>query len=252
MYYAAVLSGDRNLQSVFKSGGDFHSAIAKMVFNLPCEVGDVKEQFPVMRQSAKAISFGILYGSGPAKVQSTVQQALIDAKIDQIYTIDDAKNDINTYFTKFSKLRKWLNERKDFIATNGFTYSFFGRKRRLPNVFSSDKGIAASEVRSGVNSEIQSVCSDVNLLGAMDTHDELARKGMKSKIFMLVHDSIVGLVAEDEEEAYCEILKRNTQKDRGCSIPGTPIGVDQEVGDDYSFGKWDKYYKFESSVLSRL
>lgn len=86
----------------------------------------------------------------------------------------------------------------------------------------------------------------------MDTHDELSRKGMKSKIFMLVHDSIVGLVAEDEEEAYCEILKRNTQKDRGCSIPGTPIGVDQEVGDDYSFGKWDKYYKFESSVLSRL
>lgn len=59
MYYAAVLSGDKNLQEVFRSGGDFHSTIAKMVFDLPCAVEDVKALFPEMRQSAKAISFGI-------------------------------------------------------------------------------------------------------------------------------------------------------------------------------------------------
>jgi len=56
VYYAAVLSGDKNLQKVFQSGGDFHSTIAKMVFDLPCDVEDV---CPAMRQSAKAISFGI-------------------------------------------------------------------------------------------------------------------------------------------------------------------------------------------------
>ena len=55
MYYAAVLSGDRNLQEVFRSGGDFHSTIAKMVFELPCAVEDVKKLYPEMRQSAKAI-----------------------------------------------------------------------------------------------------------------------------------------------------------------------------------------------------
>lgn len=59
MYYAAVLSGDKNLQSVFSSGGDFHSSIAKMVFNLPCLVEDVKKNYGSLRQSAKAISFGI-------------------------------------------------------------------------------------------------------------------------------------------------------------------------------------------------
>jgi DNA polymerase I-like protein with 3'-5' exonuclease and polymerase domains len=55
MFYAAVLSGDKNLQEVFKSGGDFHSTIAKMVFDLPCAVEDVKELYGAMRQSAKAI-----------------------------------------------------------------------------------------------------------------------------------------------------------------------------------------------------
>lgn len=56
VYYAAVLSGDINLQKVFLSGGDLHSTIAKMVFGLPCSVDEVKSQFKSLRQAAKAIN----------------------------------------------------------------------------------------------------------------------------------------------------------------------------------------------------
>lgn len=248
MYYAAVLSGDTELMKVFSSGGDFHSTIAKMVFNLPCEIGDVKKLYSGMRQAAKAISFGILYGSGPAKVVESVNKGGGDGT----YTIDDARSDIKAYFTRFSKLKRWLDSRKDFIAANGYTYSFFGRKRRLPNVFSADKGIAAHEVRSGINMEVQSLASDMNLLGAIDTANEVKLKGLDANIFMLVHDSIVALVKEEQVDEYCEILKRNTQKDRGCSIPLFPIGVDQDIGDDYSFDKFDEFYSIESGILSRL
>ena len=94
--------------------------------------------------------------------------------------------------------------------------------------------------------------SDINLLGAIDTANEVKRKGLDAKIFMLVHDSIVALVREDLVDEYCEILSRNTQKDRGCSIPMSPIGVDQEVGDDYSFGKFDKKYEVTGNILARL
>ena len=247
MYYAAVLSNDKNLQQVFISGGDFHSTIAKMVFDLVCEVEDVKNLFGAMRQSAKAISFGILYGSGPQKVSDTVSKAT-----GEYYGIDRAKQDIKSYFDKFSKLKNWLKARKEFIEANGYTYSFFGRKRRLINVFSTDKGIAAHEVRSGINAEVQSLASDMNLFGAMDTANEIKAKGIDAKIFMLVHDSIVALVKDECVEEYCEILKRNTQKDRGCSIPGFPIGVDQEVGQDYSFGKFDKQYIIEGNKLSSI
>lgn len=69
---------------------------------------------------------------------------------------------------------------------------------------------------------------------------------------MLVHDSIVALVKDEHVEQYCEILKRNTQKDRGCSIPMCPIGVDQDIGTDYSFGKYDEFYKLEGGILSRI
>lgn len=157
-------------------------------------------------------------------------------------TLFEAKEVIADYYNTFKQLKRWLNDRKTFIETNGYTYSHFGRKRRLVNVFSSDKGIAAHEVRSGINAEIQSLASDMNLLGAMDTHDECLKKKVDAKIFMLVHDSIVALVKDEDVERYCEILKRNTQKDRGCNIPLCPIGVDQEIGNDYSFGGFDKKY----------
>lgn len=244
MYYAAVLSGDKALQSVFSSGGDFHSSIAKMVFNLDCPVEEVKKKYGSLRQSAKAISFGILYGSGPAKVSQSVTKATGEP-----YPISQAKDDIEQYFTRFKKLKTWLDQRKTFIEANGYTYSFFGRKRRLPNVFSADKGIAAHEVRSGINAEVQSLASDVNLLGAMDTQDFCNNISLDAKIFMLVHDSIVALVKDEHVETYCEILKLNTQKDRGCSILGSPIGVDQDVGVDYSFGSFDEVYTLDSGML---
>jgi DNA polymerase I-like protein with 3'-5' exonuclease and polymerase domains len=247
MYYAAVLSGDKNLQKVFSSGGDFHSTIAKMVFNLPCEVEDVKKQYGSMRQSAKAISFGILYGSGANKVSQTVTKATGEP-----YPVEQAQSDIKQYFTRFNKLKQWLDTRKAFIEQNGYTYSFFGRKRRLPNVFSSDKGIAAHEVRSGINSEIQSLASDINLLGAIGTQREVAELGLDAKIFMLVHDSIVALVREDHVEQYCEVLRRNTQQDWGCSIPASPIGVDQDIGDDYSFGNFVETYQIIGDKLARI
>jgi DNA polymerase I-like protein with 3'-5' exonuclease and polymerase domains len=247
MYYAAVLSGDKNLQQVFSSGGDFHSTIAKMVFSLPCDVDDVKKQYASMRQSAKAISFGILYGSGANKVSQTVTKAT-----GEYYPVEQAQSDIKQYFSRFSKLKQWLDTRKAFIEQNGYTYSFFGRKRRLPNVFSSDKGIAAHEVRSGINSEIQSLASDINLLGAIGTQKEVEKLGLDAKIFMLVHDSIVALVRQDHVEQYCAVLRKNTQQDWGCSITGSPIGVDQDIGDDYSFGKFEDTYTIQGNKLARI
>jgi len=248
MYYAAVLSGDKNLQQVFSSGGDFHSTIAKMVFNLPCPVEAVKKEYTSMRQSAKAISFGILYGSGANKVSQTVSKAT-----GEVYPVEQAREDIKAYFAKFSRLKHWLDERKSFIEQNGFTYSFFGRKRRLPNVFSSDKGIAAHEVRSGINAEVQSLASDVNLLAAMRTAQEITKCNLDAKIFMLVHDSIVAIVKDEHVNKYCQVLKTSTQYNHGCSIPGTPIGVDQDVGDDYSFGDFkDTYDEFTGDKLARI
>ena len=237
VYCAAVLADDKNLMKVFKDGGNFHSTIAKQVFRLPCEVEDVAEHYSIERQQAKAVTFGIMYGAGPAKISEQVTK-----DSGKYFSPAEAKGVIDDYFMAFPKLKAWLSNTQKFIQANGFIYSHFGRKRRLPNVFSQDKGIASHEVRSGVNALVQSVASDVNLLGAIDMQKYIVQTGMKAKIFALVHDSILAEVPEDEVELYSKKLQEFVQADRGLSIPGAPIGCDFDIGGDYSMGKFEKFY----------
>lgn len=255
IYYAAVLSGDKNMQQVFinmtrdpDTYPDFHATIAHMVFKLPCEPREVKKLFPALRQAAKAISFGILYGSGPAKVAEAVNEALLEqsAKTGEPFepcTPAKANEYIADYFNKFTELKRWIDRSHDQIKQFGFIYSHYGRKRRLLNINSEDRGIASGEVRSGFNAIIQGASSDSLLLGAIHADLEIERLGLlkEMQIIMLVHDSVVAIVREDLIDQYSEILIRNIQEDRGLSIKGCPIGVgmDSEEGGsvDYSCGK---------------
>ena len=159
-----------------------------------------------------------------------------------IYNYNSALTIINDYFKTFPQLYQWIEDNKNFIEANGFIYSFFGRKRRLPNVMSTDRGIRSHEVRSGLNFLVQSAASDINLLGAIDANQLIKSKNMEAKIFALVHDSILAEVPENEIYEYVKILKSCVQKDRGLSIPGTPIGCDFDIGQDYSMGKFEDKY----------
>lgn len=237
VYVAAKLADDQALMEVFKSGGNFHSTIAKTVFKLPCEVEEVAELYGDKRQAAKAVTFGIMYGAGPAKISEQVTK-----DSGKYFSKQEASEVIKDYFKTFHKLRKWIDENQKFIEQNGFIYSFFGRKRRLPNVKSEDKGIKSHSIRSGLNFLVQSTASDINLLGAIDMNAYIKAEKMKSKIFALVHDSILAEVPDDEVDQYCEKLRHFVQLDRGVSIPGASVGCDFEIGEDYSMGKFEKFY----------
>jgi len=237
VYVAAILAKDTALMDVFKSGGNFHSTIAHKVFRLPCEVEQVAELYPDRRQAAKAVTFGIMYGAGPAKISEQVTK-----DSGKYFSKHEATEVINDYFGAFHKLKAWIDDNQKFIEQNGFVYSFFGRKRRLPNVASTDAGVRSHSIRSGLNFLVQSTASDINLLGAIDMGAYIKANNMKARIFALVHDSILAEVPEDEIEHYNEKLLHFVQMDRGISIPGAPVGCDFDVAEDYSLGKFSKMY----------
>jgi len=139
-------------------------------------------------------------------------------------------------------LKTWLAKSKEEIEGYGYIYSIFGRKRRLPNVFSSDKGVASHEVRSGINFLIQSVASDINLLAGIELNQWIKQNSIDAKIIALVHDSLVLEVMDESVDIVAKKMAELTQKDRGCSIPGQPIGVDLDIGEDYAFGKFEKQF----------
>ena len=237
VYVAAVLAKDEALMDVFRSGGNFHSNIAHRVFRLPCDAEEVAELYPMQRQAAKAVTFGIMYGAGANKIS---QQVTTDSG--KPFSRGEAQEVIDDYFKSFHKLKAWLEQNQKSIEVNGFIYSYFGRKRRLPNVASEDKGIKSHSIRSGLNFLVQSPASDINLLGGIDMSEYIRVNKMGARIFALVHDSILAEVPEDEIEHYSDKLREFIQMDRGVSIPGAPVGCDFDVHEDYSLGKFEKQY----------
>jgi hypothetical protein len=232
VYIAAALSNDKFLQKAFTEKLDFHSYVAKQIFNLPCEISQIKKDFPDKRQHAKAITFGIMYQAGPAKIAETAS-----------VTPNEAKQFIAKYFREAYALKSYIEDSNNQIEQNAFIYSFFGRKRRLPESRSPNAGVAKHATRSGVNFLVQSVASDINILGLIDLIKWIDDSGYTDVIlpFTVVHDSIVAEVREDLIDLYISKTKEFIQKDRGCSIDGCPIGMDFELGP--SWGELDNYKK---------
>ena len=221
VYYAAALSKDSFLQRAFIENLDFHSYVAKQIFNLSCRIDEVKTAYPDQRQYAKAITFGIMYQAGPAKVAETAN-----------ISFPQAKQFISKYFNEASRLKIWIDQSNIFIENNAYIYSYFGRKRRLPESKSPNKGVAKHAVRSGVNFLVQSVASDINVLGVIDTINWIkTNKYDKVMIpFTVVHDSIVAEVQDNYIDEWVTNVQGFLQKPRGIEIPNCPIGVDFEVG----------------------
>ena len=232
VYVAAALSNDKFLQRAFKEDLDFHSYVAHGMFKLPCEVEEVKDLHSEKRQHAKAITFGILYGAGPSKISETANVSMEEAKVF-----------IKKYFDQAKDLKRWIDANLSFISDNHFTYSKFGRKRRLPEAGADSRGVASHARRSGLNFLIQSVASDINLLGIIDTVNWVKNNNLDNevKIFATVHDSTVAEVREDMVDTYVAELTKNLQKDRGVFIEGKPINVDIEIGP--SWGELEDYIK---------
>jgi DNA polymerase I-like protein with 3'-5' exonuclease and polymerase domains len=237
VYYAAMLSGDEFLQKAFIDKLDFHSYVAKQMFNLPETVNEVKKLHPNERQYAKAITFGIMYQAGPAKIAETVNK---DAKPGEEISVPQSKQFINKYFSEAKMLKKFIDSSNQQIENHAFIYSFFGRKRRLPEAKSPNQGVAKHAIRSGVNFLVQSVASDINIFGVIDLIKWIEDNDYLDAIlpFTVVHDSIVAEVREDLIDTYIENARRCIQTDRGLTIPGCPIKVDFEIGP--SWGELDE------------
>ena len=197
---------------------------------------NVKPDEGIVRAN-RNIGLTCLYGAGANNISEQITK-----ETGTFFSKSEAQEVIDDYFAAFPRLKAWIDDNKEFIKDNGFTYSFFGRKRRLANVASEDKATVAHTIRSGLNFLVQSISSDINLLGAIDAQKMLKAKGLKALIFALVHDSILAEVPDDEIEEYSAIIKSCVQTDRGLNIPGCPIGCEFEVGDDYSFGKFEEKY----------
>lgn len=191
----AHLSGDETYLNAFNSGQDPHLAIAATKYHVSYdEALKIYEDenhpdhkiWKVRRKQAKQIAFGLIYGIG-AKLLAV---KLSDPKSGIIVTPEEAQKEMDIFFGQHPKLKTFLKKQEKFLRKNGYLVSLFGRKRRLPQIYSSDRGEEAYALRLALNFPCQSAASDMCLFGSILIY-YLMRQGKlpPTKSVCLVHDA---------------------------------------------------------------
>lgn len=217
---AAFLSGDVNLIEIFKSGEDIHTSVASKVFNVPKE-----KVTKDMRRKAKVINFGILYGMGVTALSQNLGSPRAEAQ--EFY---------NAYFEQFSGLAKYLDQTKEEALRDGYTKTFFGRRRYFEGLKSKLPFVKAAAERMAVNAPIQGTQADIIKIAMKKIDDFLVVNKMADKAYLIlqIHDELIYEIKD-------EILKELAPKVIGImesiipkeKISGVPILANYAAGPNW-------------------
>ena len=193
------------LKDAFRDGTDIHALTASQVFGLPLEGMD-----PMVRRSAKAINFGIIYGIsafGLAR-QIGVPQA-------------EAKRLIEAYFTQYPGIKDYMEHTKKVAHAEGFVTTLFGRKCRLPGINDRNPARRAFSERAAINAPIQGAAADVIKRAMIPMQSALEAKSLSARMLLQVHDELVFEVPEAEVEETGAVVTRMMESAAHLDVPLT-------------------------------
>lgn len=188
MVWAAIVSGDEKLIEIFRQGIDIHGAIAIELFDyIKCHPNEVKKLYEFERNSvSKTVQFLSIYGGGAdalaRKVNDSIaeRQEMAKAKGEvlelQEYTKDMAQEILDNYFHKYQGVDRYIKDTTLQALQQGYVTSFFGYRRRIPAVNSTDEGVKAQAVRQATNATIQNPASVGLLLSLCNLQEEIDAK----------------------------------------------------------------------------
>ena len=238
----AHLSGDETYLEAFAKGQDPHLAIAAKKYGVSYEEANKAysdEQHPDYklwknrRKQAKQICFGIIYGIQ----KKLLAVKLSDPKAGIIVTPDEAQQQLNEFFQEHPKIKKFMINQEKVLIKHGYIKSLFGRKRRLPQVYSDNEQEAAYAVRLSVNMPCQSAASDMTLFASILNYWKM-RQGILPYMpeTCTVHDAVYYLADPQDVNVWVvyniwETCRNpDTKKYFGFEINDVSMSMDITIG----------------------
>lgn len=217
---AAFLSKDEKFIDIFRRGEDVHAAVAAQVFGV-----SVEQVTKAMRSQAKTINFGVMYGMGVTALQKNMG---VDRKTAQKFYED--------YFEKFHGLAAYLDAVKAAAERDGYTETYFGRRRYFEGLKSKLPFIRAAAERMAINAPIQGTEADIVKIAMIRIAAYLREKKLDDSVHILmqVHDEIV-LEARDAvaEKIIPDIKKIMEAIINPKDIYGITISTEAKIGDNW-------------------
>jgi len=218
----ASLANDKKMIKILKEGQDIHSVTASEVFEVPLEKVTSK-----MRNSAKALNFGVIYGMS---IHGFSQAAGID--------YEKAKIFIKKYFEKFGGVAEYVEKTKEEVLQKGYVETLFGRKRFLPEINSSAWDLRAAAERAAINFPVQGTAADLVKMAMVKIADRLSLiangkeaghkpQAIRHKLLLQVHDELLFEVPEYEIGAIAPQIKEIMENVYELAAP---LKVEIEIG----------------------
>ena len=204
----------------FQSGDDIHRQTAALIFEVPADL--VTKD---MRASAKTINFATIYGQGPRAL--SLQLKIAHA---------EAKDFIERYFQRFSRVREFLDSMKEFAREHGYVETIFKRRRYIPELRDRNFNIRAFGERTAQNSPIQGSAADLIKMAMINIQNALVSRRLDSKMLLQVHDELVFEVPDAELDEVRTLVKHEMEHAAELSVP---LVVDLGIGDNWLATKMD-------------
>lgn len=210
----AHLCGDENMVRAFNSGEDIHTSTAAQVFDMP-EIMVT----PEMRSAAKAVNFGIIYGIGAFSLSKDIGTS-----------VAQAKKYIADYLERFHKVHEFMETTVENAFNDGSVTTMFGRKRRIPELSSSNKMLQAAGKRIAMNTPVQGTAADLIKIAMINVYRRLKAEQLDAKLILQVHDELILESSIADSERASAILKEEMQ---GVYDMKVPLAVDVHCGNSW-------------------
>ena len=211
----AHVTQDPALLAIFKEGRDIHAATAARLFGVP--INQVSRN---QRRIAKMTVFGVIYG---------ISSFGLSARTD--LSREDAQKMIDGLFATYPGLKQYIDATLAFGRDHGYVETLMGRRRYTPDLKSSHGGRRQAAEREAINAPIQGANADLIKQAMVRLHADLARRGLRARMLLQVHDELVLEVPDDElkevKPLVCEVMED------GGKVLSVPLKVELEAGQNW-------------------
>jgi len=199
----AHLSGDENLLTAFKEGKDIHRITASLIYGI-----DENDITVSMREIAKRVNFGIVYGLTSYGLSR-----------DLGISLEEAQNFIDAYFLRYPRVKDYIEEQISRAKKDGFVTTILARRRYIPDINNKNQAIRQFAQRQAVNTPIQGSASDLIKLAMINIHRHIKNEGLKTEMLLQIHDELVFNVPEYELKDFIDLARDKMENVLRLDVP---------------------------------
>ncbi|MPN12273.1 DNA polymerase I [bioreactor metagenome] len=207
----AHISGDEGMIQAFNTGKDIHRTTASEVFRVPFD-----EVTSELRNAAKAVNFGIVYGISDFGLARNLD-----------IPVKRAAEYIKLYFDRYPGVKKYLDRSVEEAKQQGYAVTMYERRRAMLELKSSNYNTRSFGERVAMNMPIQGTAADIIKLAMVKVSQMLKERGLKTKLILQVHDELIFDVPKSEADEVVTLVHDCMEHVAELSVP---LDADVKVG----------------------